>query len=90
MQAGVEGEWIGIKKDFKDEEVRRKQAEEGKRKRDKHHRHPFGIKSEGGKKHEGEQDAKEDAASDDGVEGECESNDAMDDVVRALLLISSP
>ena len=33
MQAGVEGEWIGIKKDFEAEEVRRKERDEVERKR---------------------------------------------------------
>lgn len=66
MQAGVEGEWVGIKKDFKDEELRRKHAlEKDNKKKEKHRR--FGMR----KGHD-EDRQEEEVVSDDGVEGECE------------------
>jgi hypothetical protein len=61
MQAGVEGEWVGIKKDFEEEELRRKQQDD-LRKKGKN----TGKEKEAGESREG---------SDDGLEGECESED---------------
>lgn len=76
MQAGVEGEWIGIKKDFRNEEIRRKQAEDAQKqkKRDKKDKdkgkHRFGLGLHK-KDHKDDKEEQEEAPSDDGVEGEC-------------------
>jgi len=69
MQAGVEGEWIGIKKDFEAEEVRRKERDEVERKRKGKRR--LSIEKLRGKER-GAGEGNEQEASDDGLEGECE------------------
>jgi hypothetical protein len=77
MQAGVEGEWIGIKKDFRNEEIRRKQAEDAQKqkKKDKKDKdkgkHRFGLGLHK-KDHKDDKEEHEEEPSDDGVEGECE------------------
>lgn len=76
MQAGVEGEWIGIKKDFRNEEIRRKQAEDAQKqkKKDKKDKdkgkHRFGLGLHK-KDHKDDKEEQEQEPSDDGVEGEC-------------------
>ena len=70
MQAGVEGEWVGIKKDFEAEESRRKEREREEAERKGRRRGSIsGLKAKvkGGR---GEGEEKE--GSDDGLEGECE------------------
>jgi hypothetical protein len=69
MQAGVEGEWIGIKKDFEAEEVRRKERDEVERKRKGRRR--MSIEGLRGKE-KGAKEGEEREGSDDGLEGECE------------------
>jgi hypothetical protein len=66
MQAGVEAEWIGIKKDFREEEVRREQEKEKKKQKSGRDRVKEKVKSDS--------KAEQTEATDDGIEGECESH----------------
>ena len=80
FQAGVEGEWIGIKKDWKQEEERLKKEEE-RRKKHKIAQRRYKLKEAlpSGGRHKPD-------SEDNGVEGECECQDTAIFLTSAMLI----